>query len=741
MLGTVVRSLLVSSLCLHLSAADTFRPYKEGDVPQTVAELWQDYDPRREDLDVKVVKEWKAEGVVTRYITFKVCTFKGTDSRIAAFYSFPDNGRKNAAFVWSHGGGQRAEKDRGIYFAKQGFATVDINWNGKPMVEGIEENTDWGKLDASQGPRFYPKALRRSWKHGLDPDEYTIDSVQSPRNGNYFIVSLAGRRAITFLEKQPEVDAERIGFAGFSMGGMVTMLTAIDPRLKAVAPFVGGTGFRHVPWPGNPERAEQLTRDDLFIRTVDARSSWPLVKCPVMFISASNDFNAAFDRIYQSMALLKHKHWRVTTTMHENHGPGPEQWVLLDMWFKQHLRGEDLNIPATPPSTFVAGAKKATFSVTPTDQDRLVNTEVYYSYDPNPFTRFWHLADAAHARDTWSVELAVYEKLPLYVFALCRYRFEAAVPSAKGETSTFTLNSLEHVHEPGEVDIHALAEIPKTQTVFEDFKNGIQDWSTRDNRTIRTYKFQSPELDLTNKRLVFTIDPKGKRLNLQLGVNSKFLGLGRDLGGYSFAREVTGTGPQQVVVKASDFKGGPKRLKWGRISRFNVTLVDKETSEKIELGSKQGQAVLHRIYLVDAPPGEEAIEHATARGENGPSQTAAHAFDGDPKTKWLDFSPKSSWIQYDYSKESKVVTRYSITSANDAPPRDPRDWKLLGSNDGKAWITLDERKNEMWSKRYEKRDFGFENNTPYRIYRLAISAVKELKHANSVQIGEIDFLE
>ena len=66
----------------------------------------------------------------------------------------------------------------------------------------------------------------------------------SPRNSNWFLLAVAGRRAITFLEQQPQVDADRIGFAGFSMGGMITGLASLDPRIKAVAPFVGGTGFK-----------------------------------------------------------------------------------------------------------------------------------------------------------------------------------------------------------------------------------------------------------------------------------------------------------------------------------------------------------------------------------------------------------------------------------------------------------------------------------------------------------------
>ena len=152
---------------------ETFNPYKTTEeVPQNVEDLWEDYDPRKALLEIELIKEWQTKDVITRYVTFKVGTFKGADSRIAAYYSFPRNSKKNAAFVWSHGGGQRAEKNRGIYFAKQGFATLDINWLGRPLKEGIEDNTAWGKVDPSQGPRFYAKSLRKGWKHNM-PVSYT----------------------------------------------------------------------------------------------------------------------------------------------------------------------------------------------------------------------------------------------------------------------------------------------------------------------------------------------------------------------------------------------------------------------------------------------------------------------------------------------------------------------------------------------------------------------------------------
>ena len=597
--------LLLNLLGLSLSAEETFTPYQHArEVPGNVIDLWKGYDARKEPLDVRIVREWKTEGVVTRYVTFKVGTFKGADSRIAAYYSFPDNGRKHAAFIWSHGGGQRAERSRGVYFARQGFATVDINWLGRPMEKGIEVNTDWGKVDPSQGPRFYGKALRKGWKRNLQPDEYTIDSVPSPRNCNWFLLTVAARRAITFLEQQAEVDPERIGLAGYSMGGMITALTAIDSRLKAAVPFVGGSGFKYVDFPGGIEGSSIRPhfRDlELYKHTIDASAYWPLVRCPVLFISSSNDFHAAFERVYQSMALLKHEHWRVSTNIHQNHGPGPEQWVLLNRWFKQYLKGADHNIPVTPPSTFDVNGDKATFTVTPADQERLVNTEIYFSYDPNARTRFWNRADATRSGQRWSVDLPVHDDLPLYVFAMCRYRLQQTVQLERGETSTFVLNSVEQSVVPQSVDLTSLAKVPKSRVVFEDFRHGIQDWSTRDQRSIKTYKFQSPDLDRSNnKKLSLTIDPQGKRLSLRLSVGSRFLSRLDNLGDFSFAKSVRGHGVQEVVIRREDFKSPDgKTLEWAKIETFEVTLLDEETKAKLNLTSKEGLAFIQAIRLVE----------------------------------------------------------------------------------------------------------------------------------------------
>ena len=599
--------LLLNLIGYSVWAGDTFTPYRANkEVPRNVVDLWEAYDARLEPLEVRWIREWKSKGVITRYLTFKVGTFKGVDARIAAYYSFPEKGRRHAAFVWSHGGGQRAERRRGIYFAEQGFATVDINWLGRRMEEGIETNTDWGKVDPTQGPRFYPKALREGWKRNLQPDDHSIDPVPSPRNANWFLLAVAARRAITFLEQQPEVDPERIGCSGYSMGGMITALVAIDPRLKAVAPFVGGTGFKDVDFPGGIQGSslrEHFLDRDLYRSTIDASAYWPRVTCPVLFVTSSNDFHSTFERIYQSMALLPHQDWRVTSNIHQNHGPGPEQWAVLNLWFDEYLKGRGQAIPSKPSSTLERTGEGARFMVTPAESEGLVATEIYYSHDPNSRTRFWHRARAGRSNESWEARLPVHDNLPLYVFALCRYRLPEAIRLERGETSTVTINSVEHMIIPDAVDLSALAGMAKTRRIFEDFEKGIQDWSSRDSRSLQTYKFQSPDLDRSNdQRLALTLDPQGRRLSVRLKASSRFLSRENNRGNFLFMKAVEGSGPRVLKVSLDEFESDEgKALEWSKIAVFEVSIVDEGTNAKIDLTSRAGWQILSRIELVAGP--------------------------------------------------------------------------------------------------------------------------------------------
>jgi len=141
---------------------------------------------------------------------------------VAGFYAFPKGGTRLPALLGLHGGGQAANLDDVVLNARRGYASLSLNWGGNKLNFGRSKTTyagpqtDWGRLDATHPPQ---RNKANHFAGALTPDEFTLDAEASPRNSNWYIVLMAARRGITFLEQQPEVDPARIGAYGHSMGG------------------------------------------------------------------------------------------------------------------------------------------------------------------------------------------------------------------------------------------------------------------------------------------------------------------------------------------------------------------------------------------------------------------------------------------------------------------------------------------------------------------------------------------
>ncbi|MEV6781770.1 GH92 family glycosyl hydrolase [Streptomyces sp. NPDC051098] len=128
-----------------------------------------------------------------------------------------------------------------------------------------------------------------------------------------------------------------------------------------------------------------------------------------------------------------------------------------------------------------------------------------------------------------------------------------------------------------------------------------------------------------------------------------------------------------------------------------------------------------------------------ASGENtGAGETKENLVDLQPGTKWLGFEP-TAWIEFDTDEPVKVVT-YAMTSANDHAERDPKDWTLKGSADGKDWKVLDTREGQSFEKRFQTRtyDVGAASEvTAYAHYRLEIT--KNNGASDATQLADVQF--
>lgn len=446
------------------------------DPPRNVEALFADFDPRKEPLESKTVREWEKDGIVYRYVTYHIATFKGQPARMAAFYGFPKNGKKLPGLLHLHGGGQRAFLHEIEFYAKRGYACISINWGGREMGNAKEgdPNTDWGAVDPTQKnvPGYF----------NLKPGDKYLDPFESPRNNNWYLLTLGSRRGLTFLEQQPEVDPDRLGVYGHSMGGNLTVYVAgTDDRVKVAAPSVGGSGFRTQPWKLLPEQRKQTPNGDvdLFDATIGFESYAPHIKAPVLWLGATNDFHGIMDDTYRTGELIPHEDVRYAFTPHMNHRFTPEFAVTRPLWIDQHLKGS-FKFPATPESKLVLSTEDGVpvLEVKPDKSMPLERVQTLFSVDADPQARFWKTADSKRDGETWTAQLPIMSvDQPLFAFANVHYRLNEPeqVPFAQ-PTKTFAISSLLHTASPQQLQKAQVKATDMPSLLIDGFHHGWQDW-------------------------------------------------------------------------------------------------------------------------------------------------------------------------------------------------------------------------------------------------------------------------
>ncbi len=110
----------------------------------------------------------------------------------------------------------------------------------------------------------------------------------------------------------------------------------------------------------------------------------------------------------------------------------------------------------------------------------------------------------------------------------------------------------------------------------------------------------------------------------------------------------------------------------------------------------------------------------------------SNIIDNSSSTKFLTFHG-SAYVDYE-GISNYIVNSYTITSANDAPERDPLSWNFQGSHDGTNWVTIDSRSNEDFASRFQKRTFSFDNDKSYQFYRFDMNN----NSGSILQVAEVE---
>ncbi|SER87318.1 hypothetical protein SAMN04487983_102414 [Streptomyces sp. yr375] len=145
------------------------------------------------------------------------------------------------------------------------------------------------------------------------------------------------------------------------------------------------------------------------------------------------------------------------------------------------------------------------------------------------------------------------------------------------------------------------------------------------------------------------------------------------------------------------------------------------------------------VMLQAATGGDVKVTEVEASEEHDGGWEIAANLLNDSRNKWLTFDD-SALLDFTLARPAALAS-YSLTSANDCPDRDPRDWTLLGSFDGHTWTPLDSRTGETFNSRFQNREFVLRaaaRATAYRHYRLEISANSG---AEETQLAQVRFVE
>lgn len=579
--------------------ADSLPSIVGEDAPSNFDAMWRGFDPRSEPLETEVLHEWEEDGVVLRVVRFRIGVFKGQVAKLAAVYGYPKGQSNLPGLLQIHGGGQYADHKACVANAKRGYATVSIAWAGRISAtnyrvspdevklfwdNAVEDpnyrpTTDWGAVDGYHAPSRNPGNQFPK----IDAAKWTLDEVESPRNSGWFLCAVAARRALTFLEHQPEVDSKRLGVYGHSMGGKLTVLTAVDSRVKAAAPSCGGISDRY-------------NDSDLFCKTLGDDVSLKRIACPIIFLSPANDFHGRMGDLPKALQEIASDDWRVTCSPHHNHQDTPKYEAATLLWFDQHLK-QSFEFPETPDLDVQLGAANgdSIFTVDVDGSLPVESVDFYYTQNGKPnetpadrddvVHRFWHHTPASQTSNVWTGRFSVADtNRSLWCYANVTYRLPKTVEGVgyyyrAYQTERLNLSSVLQVLEPAELQHAAVQANLRPTRMIEDFQG---DWE----KEWFTYRPEEWARSTNKPSSIVYMAPNDAKLVLEVrsALPNDFVVMIDD---HAASVQLTGDNRWQTfTLKASEFQdAGGEPLK----SFLGVRQIRLSAKERLRTGRKDQQ--------------------------------------------------------------------------------------------------------------------------------------------------------
>lgn len=131
--------------------------------------------------------------------------------------------------------------------------------------------------------------------------------------------------------------------------------------------------------------------------------------------------------------------------------------------------------------------------------------------------------------------------------------------------------------------------------------------------------------------------------------------------------------------------------------------------------------VLDPAKLIETDITDTKVRYTVQFENDNANENSPKLIDNNINTKFLIGSFREQWMKLEFAN-AITTGSYTITSANDAPDRDPKNWTIEGSNNDVDWTVVDTRTDQNFGSRFQTIKYSFSNTVAFKYYRLHISA-------------------
>ena len=403
------------------------------------ADLWKDFNPDAGDFNEQIVFEETKDGVYFR--DFYISAYHaGEEIRVYCKYAVKANAKQAPGLMNVHGWMSRPSID--MEYVNNGWAVISHDYCGKtgnrPQFTKYPDKLRYGNMDANVGYRIKSKLPDGSF-------------ITDPKQTDDYLWYMIQRRVLSYLIKQKEVDANRIGAKGYSYGGTIMWNLATDHRVKAVVAYFGVGWLEYYRsrgvWMYDPAKVAPppTAGEKIYLSMLAPQAHTPHITAASLWLNGTNDHHGGHERGEQTFKSFKPGvPWSFA---HQPRGHHDTQDIGQNtrLWLEKHVLGKDVSWPNQAQSKIVLGPTGVPeLHISPADPNRVTELKMFYALkNPISFGRAWRdVIQPTRRGNMWIGKMPVMN-VDDYVFGFSNIKYDntivrsspftAAIPSQLGK--------------------------------------------------------------------------------------------------------------------------------------------------------------------------------------------------------------------------------------------------------------------------------------------------------------------